>query len=277
MKKLSTIAIASSLIIVSLNVNANAGNSQPIFNKLDFYEFSVTRSSISELYDEDYKAEQLSLIERARTQASLGNLRTAEGLLQQVAKSIYAMPGQNQSSPTLSYKDSKRMQSVFNAIDSILPHAQKIALEKESDIYELAQVKSNYLRAKYALSEDDATSAKAIIEQTYLQLKQSVAGLRSGDRLYLTIPAPDSREGWQDAAKRFQDWRFLNQHLQTEMLSNGANPEIFEQARIQADNLYEEASSIALMGDWKAAVERVDLAYRVLEKSWSQSGIDIGV
>ena len=277
MKKLPTITIACSLIFVSLNAHSNESTPNPIFSKMDFYEFSVTSSSISESFEEDYKLEQLALIDRARKQAKMGNLRTAEGFLQQVAKSIYAMPDKRPSSSNLSYKDSKRMQSVFNAVDSILPHAQKIALEKESDIYELAQVKSSYLRAKTALSENDAAMAKSIIEHTYLQLKQSVAGLRSGDRLYLTIPDADTREGWQDAAKRFQDWRFLNQHLQSEMQSNGSNAEIFEQASTLSDRLYEEASSIALQGDWKAAVDKVDLAYRVLEKSWSQSGIDIGI
>ena len=278
MKKLPTITIACSLILVSLNAHSNESTPNPIFSKMDFYEFSVTSSSISESFEEDYKLEQLALIDRARKQAKMGNLRTAEGFLQQVAKSIYAMPDKRPSSSSnLSYKDSKRMQSVFNAVDSILPHAQKIALEKESDIYELAQVKSSYLRAKTALSENDAAMAKSIIEQTYLQLKKSVAGLRSGDRLYLTIPDADTREGWQDAAKRFQDWRFLNQHLQSEMQYNAESAEVFEQATALADGLYEEASSIALMGNWKSAVEKVDLAYRVLEKSWSQSGIDIGI
>ena len=277
MKKISTLVIASSLFIATFNVNASDANKHSIFNKMDFYEFSVTSSSISENFKDEFKTEQLTMIDRARKQASMGNMRTAEGLLKQVAKSIYAMPDKRPSSTSLSYKDSKRMQSVFNAVDSILPHAQKIALEKESDIFELAQVKSDYLRAKDALSNNDATTAKTIIEQTYLQLKKSVAGLRSGDRLYLTIPAPDSREGWQDAAKRFQDWRFLNQYLKTEMISYNDNPEIFEQAKLRADSLYEEASNIALKGEWKAAVEKVDLAYRVLEKSWSESGIDTGV
>lgn len=277
MKTLSTIAIASSLIFVSLNANASPGNKQPIFSKIDFYEFSVTRSSISELYEDDFKAKQLGLIEQAREQASMGNHRTAEGLLQQVAKSIYAMPAHKQPTSTLSYSDSKRMKMVFEAVGSILPHAQKIALEKESNIYELAQVKSNYVRAKNALSEDNTVDAKSIIEQTYLQLKQSVAGLRSGDRLYLNIPAADTREGWQDAAKRYQDWSFLNEYLRTQMSFNGSSVEVFEQAQARADSLYEEATDIALKGDWKAAVEKVDLAYRVLEKSWSQSGIDIGV
>ena len=277
MKNLPTIAIASSLLFASFNITANTDNQNTLFSKLDFYEFSVTRSSISDRYGEDYKAQQLTLIERARKQASMGNLRTAEGLLQQVAKNIYAMPVQKQPTTALSNKDRKRMQSVFSAVDSILPHAQKIAVEKQSDIFKLAEVKSSYLRAKNALSENDTAMAKSIIEKTYLQLKQSVVGLRSGDRLYLTIPSPDTREGWQDAAKRFQDWRFLNQHLQSEMQYNADSAEVFEQATALADGLYEEASSIALMGDWTSAVDKVDLAYRVLEKSWSQSGIDIGI
>ena len=277
MNKPSILAIACSLILFSINVNANPGDKHPIFNKIDFYEFSVTRSSISELYEEDFKAKQLGLIEQARKQASMGNLRTAEGLLQQVAKSIYAMPGQKQAPSILSFKDTRRMEMVFDAVDSILPQAQKIALEKEAGIYELAQVKSNYLRAKNALSEDDNAAAKSIIEQTYLQLKHNVAGLRSGDRLYLNIPAPDTREGWQDAAKRYQDWSFLNQYLQAKMRINGADVEVFEQAKVRADSLYEEATNIALKGDWKAAVDRVDLAYRVLEKSWTESSIDIGI
>jgi hypothetical protein len=277
MKKLSTIAIASSLLFVSLNINANSANNQSIASKLDFYEFSVTSSSISGLYGKDFKAKQMDLIGRAREQANMGNLLTAEGLLQRVAKNIYAMPGEKQSPSSLSIKESERMQMVFDAVESILPHAQAIAVEKESSIYELAQVQSNVVRAKNELAEDNSAAAKSIIEDAYLQLKQNVAGLRSGDRLYLTIPAPDTREGWQDAAKRFQDWRFLNEYLQAQMVLNGADVDVFEKAQSGADSLYEEATSIALKGDWEAAVERLDVAYRVLEKSWRDAGIDLGI
>jgi hypothetical protein len=277
MKKLSTIAIASSLLFVSLNINANSDNKQSIASKIHFYEFSVTKSSISGLYGEDFKANQMDLIFRAREQANLGNLLTAEGLLQRVAKNIYAMPDEKQSTSSLTIKESQRMQTMLKAVESILPHAQTIAVEKESRIDELAQIKSNVLRAKNELSDDNGVAAKPIIEDAYLQLKQSVAGLRSGDRLYLTIPDPKTREGWQDSAKRFQDWRFLNEYLQAKMKINGADVDVFEKAQSGADSVYEEATSIALKGDWEAAVDRLDVAYRVLEKSWRDAGIDLGI
>lgn len=61
------------------------------------------------------------------------------------------------------------------------------------------------------------------------------------------------------------------------MISSGAKSKALEQAKTRADTLYEEASSITLNGDWKAAVKKVDPAYRVLEKPWNEAGIDLGV
>lgn len=274
MKKLMSILAFSSLTI-SAPVTVQASMAHPLHEQISFYKYSVTQSSVSPTLSEQSKSEKLALLNDARQQVELGNYGNAKGLLKTVAQSLYSMsPGQNHSEAHLS---SRKASAIVEAMESILPQAQRIASEKQTGQEQLDQVMLDHQRAKAALKSNDFATASNLLKSSYRLLKQNVADLRSGDRLMINLPAPDSREGWMDAAHRYIDWRYFNRQLLSELQLRGMNTANIDQANVDADQMYDLASNIALQGDWEQAVATVDQAYRILEKAWLKAGVDVGV
>ena len=109
----------------------------------------------------------------------------------------------------------------------------------------------------------------------YNILQAEVANLRSGD--FLTIKLDDStdREAWEEAERRYLDWRFTADWMEQSALSLGADPQLIATGSELAESLYEEAKAHAAEKQWAAAVDSIDRAYAVMEEHWRAAGIDI--
>ena len=274
MNKLFSKLLVSSLILAS-PLAVQASLSQPMYKEIQFYEYSVTRSSVSPTLSEQRKSEKLELLGDARRQVESGNYPQAKAILKTVARNLYSMsPGQDQNQQGVSIHETI---AILAAMDSILPQAQRIALEKQAGQEQLDRVKRDHQLAKEAIKAHDFVTASNLLQSSYRLLKQNVADLRSGDSLMINLPAADSREGWMDAANRYIDWRYLNRQLLFEMRQRGMDTNDLNRANADADQLYHQASNVALQGNWEQAVETADQAYRILEKAWRDTGMDIGV
>ena len=270
-KYLGTLAVAGMLLTTPLVTQANSEHA--LRDQINYYEYSITQSSVSPSLSEARKTEKLQLLHDARQQVDLGHYRTAAGILSKVAQNLYTLsPKGTGAGPS-----QDRIEAIMSAIASILPQAQKIALQKQFDQASLHQVMEDYQRAKAALEANDRTTASQLLESSYRVLKENVATLRSGDRLLIQLPAADSREGWMDAAHRYLDWRYFNRQLLSSMREDGINTSVIDQANLDADQAYDLATNIALQGDWKQAVATVDQAYRILENAWRDVGVDVGI
>jgi tetratricopeptide (TPR) repeat protein len=274
MGKLKTSLLFSTFVLLSpLAVQANTAH--PLYEQIQFYEYSVTQSSVSPTISEQRKTEKLALLDEARRQVESGNYPQARGLMKEVAQNLYSMspePKHDQALLTI-----HKTTAILRAMDSLLPEAHRIALEKHAGSDQLEQIKQDHQRAKAAIRSHDLVTASALLQSSYQQLKQNLSELRSGDLLIINLPAANSREGWMDAASRYIDWRYLNTQLLQEMRQRGMSTIDIDQAKENADHLYNSASDIALQGNWEQAVETADQAYRILEKAWRDTGIDIGV
>ena len=269
----NSLAIAG---LVLFSPMAAQANSTALADQIRFYEYSVMRSSVSPTLSDEAKSEKMQLLEDARYQVALGNNRTAQGLLKRVAQDLYRM------TPVASGQPVARMgvdeaEAILSAIESILPQAHKIALEKQVDQEPLVRVMRDYQVARVALDANDMATVSNVLDDAYRALKQHVAGLRSGDLLMIKLPDPGSREGWMDAAHRYLDWRYFNSELLTAMQDSGLDTSDIDKANREADQVYDLASTIALQGDWQQAVATVDRAYRILEKAWRNVGVDVGI
>lgn len=183
----------------------------------------------------------------------------------------------NKSASVATHHGIEKTSAIWETMASILPQAHRIASEKKTNQDQLHRLMLDHQIAKAALDSNDVATASELLNTTYRLMKQTVAELRSGDRLYIKLPQPDSREGWMDAAHRYLDWRYFNRELLSEMQLRGINTSDIEKANLDADQTYDLASSIAFQGDWEQAVETVDQAYRILEKAWQNVGVDIGI
>ena len=206
----------------------------------------------------------------------MGNFRTAEGLLKKVAQNLYSMSpaGQDTTRTTMSPAEAE---AIWAAMESILPQARKIAREKQAGQQQLDRVMQDHQLARAALESNDLATASSLLQGSYRMLKQNVAELRSGDWLMIALPAADTREGWMDAAHRYIDWRYFNRQLISTMEDSGMNAGDIDQATLEADQIYGQASNIALQGDWEQAVATLDQAYQILEKAWLRSGVNFGI
>lgn len=274
MKKITVpMALSSILLLAPLASNANTAHS--LYDQIRFFEYSVTQSSVSPTISEQRKSEKLDLLSNARQQVASGNYPQAKVLMREVARNLYGMSPEPSNEQTL--LSIHKTTAILEAMDSLLPEAQRIALEKQAGQEKLNQITQDHQLAKAAIRSHDFVTASGLLQTSYRQLKQNLAELRSGDLLMINLPAANSREGWMDAANRYIDWRYLNRQLQQEMRQRGMDTITIDQARQSADHLYNSASDIALQGNWEQAVETADQAYRILEKAWRDSGIDIGV
>ena len=274
MNNISIPLLFSAVVCLSPLV-AHANTSHPLYEQIQFYEYSVTQSSVSPIISEQRKREKLDLLSDARRHIETGDYAQARSLMRTVAQNLYSMspePVYDQSLLTI-----HKTTAILEAMDSLLPEAQRISREKQANQEQLEQIMREHQLAKTAIRSHDLVTASALLQNAYRQLKQNLAQLRSGDLLMISLPAADSREGWMDAATRYIDWRYLNRQLQQEMRQRGMDTNDIDQARENADHLYNSASDIALQGDWEQAVETADQAYRILEKAWRDNGIDIGV
>ena len=263
-------------LMLTAPLAAQANNPDSIENQIKFYEYSITQSSVSPTLSEQRKSEKLGLLDMARNLAALGNERRAEAILNQIAEQLYPVPTQR-SAASQEQLDIERAHAISKAMASILPQAHQIALEKQADQSQLHRLTLDHQVAKSALESNDMSSAHDLLLASYREMKHSVANLRSGDRLFIELPQPDSREGWMDAASRYLDWRYFNRQLLAEMENSNQFFGEIDQANRDADQLYDLASSIALQGDWAQAVDTVDQAFAILEKAWRDIGIDVGV
>lgn len=269
------VPLSFSIALLLLSLGAQANTTHPLYEQIQFYEYSVTRSSVSPMLSEQRKREKLTLLNDARSQIESGNYDQARGLMNTVARNLYRMPPQpdyNRNLLTI-----HKTTAILEAMDSLLPEAQRISLEKAVDQEELDRIKQKHQHAKTAIRSHDLVTASSLLQDAYRQLQQHVAELRSGDQLMISLPAADSREGWMDAATRYIDWRYLNRQLLVEMRQQGMDTSEIDLARENADHLYNSASDLALQGDWEQAVETADQAYRILEKAWRDNGLDVGV
>ena len=268
---LKSLSITS--VFLAASFSAQASNSHPLHDEIRFYEYSITQSSVSATLSEANKAEKLDLLVDARRQVDLGHYRTAEGILKKVAQNLYRMSAEESGQRAHTVKS---VQASLQAIASILPQAQLIALEKKAGQETLNQVMLGYQDAKFALETNDLGKARLLAQKSYRMLKENVAELRSGELLLIELPATDSREGWMDAAQRYLDWRYFNRQLESAMKEKGLNTNIVNKASVDADQIYDLATNIALQGDWQQAVATVDQAYHILEQAWTNVGVDIG-
>ncbi len=272
-RSMPSLALAS--LIVSVPLAAQADRSR-LLDQIQFHEYAVMQSSVTPTLNDQLKSEKLALIDDARSQVELGNYRTAEGLLKKVAQNLYRMkPDQPMGdTPQLSMNGAR---AIWAAMDAMLPQAQRIAREKQASEAQLQQVERNHHLARAELEANDLAGASDLLLGSYRVMKQHIADLRSGERLMIELPDPNSREGWMDAAHRYLDWRYFNRELLSAMKNNQLDTGDIDRANADADQMYDLASTIALQGDWRQAVATVDQAYRILENAWREAGIDVGI
>lgn len=275
MNKLNT-KLAIVCLIFTAPLAAQASDEDSLQDQIRFYHYSVTQSSVSPALSEQSKSQKLRLLENARRQVELGHDLVARELLRTVAQRLYRMPA-NQQASTQAQLGLDEANAISKAIESILPQAHRIAMEKQADQEPLHRVMLDHQIARAALEANDMTTASSLLQASYRVLKQTVADLRAGDQLIVKLPEPNSREGWMDAAHRYLDWRYFNRQLLAAARDRGIDTTQLVEANRDADQIYDLASSIALQGDWKQAVATVDRAYRILEKAWQNAGVDVGV
>lgn len=265
MLKRVTIPILFSL--AALNVAAN-----PTINSddgvIDYYRYSVIHSSVSDSFSENQKKQLLQLIQRAEEFKQQEAQLTAQGLLNKVARQLYAM----QSSQS-QIGDAYRYQTRKQAMESLIPVARMIAQEKDFDLAPIQLAIAKQGESDLLAKQQRLYQAYQVLDEAYIHLTAFTANMRSGEVLKVSLPKENSAADWQDSERRYVDWRYLQKSLIAEAFDSQTDKEVLADAIVQADLFYADAKNLAQQQLWQQAVEALDGAYLQLQGSWSAAGL----
>lgn len=275
MRSIHCLTAALPALALSLSINASASLShEELSQHHEVIQRSLHDSSITAMTDPAVQASASAWLTRAQRNLEAGNLKTAHSQLLEAGRLLYPM--QPQDRVTLSQpKRRDWLNQVDDAIATLLPVAHDIAAEKGKRSATLGAVKFLQDNGREALASGDLPLAERLLSQAYNGLQQEIVDLRSGDEFVIEQPGAATRAGWEDAERRFADWRFSADWMIQMADAMGTDPQLIRSGNQAADSLYREAQSLAQQANWQEATRMLDSAYRVMEQHWRQAGVDI--
>ena len=168
-----TVPLFFSSVLLLAPLAAQATKAHPLFDQIQFYEYSVTQSSVSPTISEQRKSEKLGLLNDARRHVESGNYPQARSLMREVAQNLYSMPREPAHDQTL--LTIHKTTTILKVMDSLLPEAQRISLEKQAGQDQLKQIKQDHQLAKAAIRSHDFVTASKLLQSSYRQLQENLS------------------------------------------------------------------------------------------------------
>jgi hypothetical protein len=267
-------------LVISLGITGiavaenNLSETHEVYAQIRAMEHSVSHSSVSQHLSAEVLEESQDKLARARMQAKIGNYITAHQLVSTVGQHIYTM--NNTNIPVSGYSSREMwIQEMIQSINSIMPVADQIAAEKNRGQDMLSVNQALYRDGLAALKAGDTNSAEILIKGAYKGLQQVVSNLRSGDQLTVALPAENTPEAWQDAARRYNDWLYTSEKLVEMSQINTMEADEIREMLDAAGSRYGKALALADSHEWGQAVATLDDAFLIMENSWRVLGIEI--
>ena len=237
-------------------------------------EEEATARSSNSLQATIHRDAKLRMLDRAEQQVEQGDVETAMEMLEQAGRMLEQ--ADMVDTPYLAGEMREEwLGKVDKVMDAILPAAYDIANQKGDATTNLDWVKHQFDQGRAAWKAGDVDQAETLLVAAYNVLQAEVANLRSGDLLMIELPSSADREAWEEAERRYLDWRFTADWMEQSATALGADPELIATGSRLAEALYEEAKTHAANQLWAAAVDSIDRSYAVMEEHWRAAGIDI--
>ena len=237
-------------------------------------EEEATTESSNSLQATIHRDAKLRMLDRAEQQVEQGDVETAMELLEQAGRMLD--PADMIDIPYLAGEMREEwLGKIDKVMDAILPAAYDIAKQKDGATTNLDWVSHQLDQGRGALKAGNVDQAETLLVAAYYVLQSEVANLRSGDLLMIKLSSSTNREAWEEAERRYLDWRFTADWMEQSAPALGADPELIATGSRLAEGLYEEAKAHAAKQQWGAAVNAIDRSYAVMEKHWRAAGIDI--
>ena len=275
--KFSHVALLVGSLLLPLVANSTDNSKttvshHPLFLQIEAVEWNLRSSSLSPRIDITVLDRSISLLANARKEMSAGNIRTAEGLLQQAARPLHEMSSQAMTGwhPDLGH----RLREQQETLRSLTEAAEKIALEKGASTEFTKMARSTLLRSAHLESMAMPGKALQIIEEAYAELTKQIALLRSGEYFYLAIADAPVDQRWSDGLRRFDERKQLTEYLILEAKADEIDTTPLYSGLQAAENSMQEATTLANARDWDEAIKRLELAYVNFEDSWRQVGLE---
>ena len=271
-----TLPLLSALLIATGSTPAaeSTGLSQEeVHDKIRMMERSVTDSSVTDRYSDIEREAKLELLDEAKSRADQGDIDGAMALVERAGRLFYPVEATG-----VTLEGEKRiawLERVDKVIVTILPVAYEIASEKDASTVKLDEVTRQHEEGRAARAAGDIDRAETLLITAYNILQSDVAGLRSGDLLTIALPESDTPEAWEEAERRYLDWRFTADWMEQSAAALDADPDLIATGSRLAEGYYQEAKAHAAGQQWAKAVDAIDRAYAVMEEYWRAAGIDI--
>lgn len=266
---------AGSILLMSLTVSAHASlYPASLDHKSDVIKRALVDSSVAAIVEPDTHMAATNWINKAQRNLELGNYKTARSQLLEAGRLLYPM---TPNSDLVLSESKKRhwLAEIDRVMTTLMPVANEIAERKQADQQQLALAAFLQQNGRDALTAEDLDTANQHFNNAYNILQQQIVSLRSGDELVIEQPDSQSRAGWEDAERRFADWRFFADWMIEQAEAMEADAQLIISGNEAADALYADAQLLAQNANWDDAVKLMDKAYRVLEQNWRKAGVDI--
>ena len=237
-------------------------------------EEEATVGSSKSLQTTIHRDAKLRMLDRAERQVEQGNVETAMEMVEQAGRMLD--PADMDDTPYLAGEMREEwLGKIDKVMDAILPAAYDIARQKDGATTNLDWVRHQLDQGRATWKAGEVDQAETLLVAAYNVLQVEVANLRSGDLLMIELPSNADHEAWEEAERRYLDWRFTADWMEQSALALSADPELIATGSRLAAALYEEAKAYAAQQHWAAAVDAIDHAYAVMEEHWRAAGIDI--
>lgn len=273
MRSMNNFSLAVTILALGLTTSAQGSTgtqTETIENQISFIEQSVNSSSVTALHSEEDRARKLRLLQLARGHLEQNQINTAMELVGQTGRLLYPM------NPKITNAEASESwtSDVVEVIGAMLPVAYEIALAKGEDTTALRSVKERFEVYTLERASGIDLSLSFLIE-TYNELQSEIVLLRSEDYLTIALPTGANSQAWQDAERRYHDWRFTTEWMVSMADSMGVDGNAIYEGNLKAENLYQLASEHADEQSWALALATIDQAYLSMESAWRQAGVDL--
>lgn len=235
-------------------------------------EWNLKHSSIATAIDKSIQNKSLIFLNNARHELSLGNTRTAEGLISRAARPLHdmspaAMAGKHPD--TRLWLNERR-----ETLASITRGSEKIALEKGAST-EFAKAANAALTLSQKLEQQGKPEkALEVIELAYAAVQTQVAYQRNGQTFYIAIAEAPADRQWSDGLRRFDERKQLTEYLILEANADGIDAGPLYSGMQAAESSRQLATEMAAAKRWDLALHSLDIAYVKFEDAWKEVGLE---
>ena len=241
---------------------------------------SVSAKKIIEGNNQEAKRirdEAVAYLNQAKKANQEGDGEKAKNLLQQAKRTFFGAIRLVGNGVVRNGKKQK-FKKFYSSSQALLDALKQVSVEKkasEASAKVIQTAQESMQNAQQLMKSGKLTEAVDVIEKTYLSLKLSISRLREGDTLVRELNFATKEEEYQYELGRNKTHRVLLDILLKDKLKNPKYSILMRKPLDKANQLQQQAESLAANGDFEEAVKVLEQSTKQIVRAIRAAGIYI--